>query len=104
MLDGMIVREITRRCSFDPAQVAQVQQALALPYRETRLGGNNRAQDRLLIQLRDHYRASGYLSARILDCIDDLNTGLIDPEPIMDLIDSLPKKPFKVISIHQWWI
>jgi hypothetical protein len=95
-IDGMVVRELTRRCDYSPAQLDAVRSALAGP------GGqrSDRPKDQLLTELWDHYRASGYLSARILDHIDAENVGLIDPEPVWELLGSLPERPFKVVSIH----
>lgn len=98
-VDGMIVRELTRRCDYEPLQVARVQRAL-----EGHVKGccqrHDRVQDQLLAKLWDHFRASGYLSARVLDVIDAENVGLIEPGSVLELIESLPAKPFKVVSIH----
>lgn len=98
-IDGMIVREMSRRCDYSPVRVAHVRAALegSRPAVARQL---DRPQDKLLRQLWDHYRASGYLSARVLDLIDGFNAGLIDPAPVLELIDSLPTKPFKVVSVH----
>lgn len=95
-IDGMIVRELTRRCDFDHGRVLAVKDALS-GARRTR---SDRVQDKLVGELWSHYRASGYLSARILDVLDEENVGLVDPAPVLELINSLPEKPFKVISIH----
>ena len=40
------------------------------------------------------------LSARIFDHLDYTNIRHVNLEPIEELLASLPKKPFKVISIH----
>lgn len=98
-IDGMIVREITRRCDFDPQQVLEVRKALA-GERSGHGQRTDRVQDKLVAKLWDHYRASGYLSARILDVIDHDNAGLIDADPVLELIASLPAKPFTIVSIH----
>ena len=96
-LDGMIVREITRRCDYDPNVVLKVTEALLFAGSGT---SSDRPDDLMLIELWNHYVDTGYLSARILDYIDDKNVGLITPGPIWELIKSLPDKPFKVISVH----
>jgi len=98
-VDGMIVREMSRRCDYDPAQIANVRAALSShgAASDRRI---DRPKDILLGKLWDHYRASGYLSARILDVIDEQNVGLIDADVVLELINSLPEKPFKVISVH----
>lgn len=102
-VDGMIVREITRRCDYSPKTINYLRQLLA----STDEGmwafhalGCNRAKDHLVKILWDHYEASGYLSARILDLLDDINIGLVVPATILELVDSLPKKPFTVVSNH----
>ena len=95
-IDGMIVREITRRCMYDPVQVEYVRQALENPqeldYEAPEYG--------MALTLLHHYQASGYLSARILDYITPATARLADKASILNLIDSLPKKPFTVVSIH----
>lgn len=96
-IDGMIVREMHRRCTYDPKALEQINHALALPAGGTRM---NRTQDKLLIKLWSLYRSSGFLSARVLDLIDTQNIGLIDREPLLALVQSLPQKPFELISIH----
>jgi hypothetical protein len=47
-----------------------------------------------------HYLESGNLSARILDYLDSDTLQMVDPAPIRELIDSLPAKPFNIITIH----
>jgi hypothetical protein len=98
-IDGMIVREMTRRCDYDPAKIKALKGLLTLP---RNLHGQRTAtqKDRLVIALWKHYQESGYLSARILNEIELDNLGHIDPAAITDLLGSLPKKPFKVVSVH----
>lgn len=95
-IDGFFVREMTRRCSYDPAVIAKVDRALAGGLGDS----TTREQDQLLLTLWGHYKASGFLSARILDVIDDENVGLVDRKVIFELIETLPKKPFTVLSVH----
>ena len=95
-IDGMVVREMTRRCMYNPQQVEAVREALAT-------GCGTRAEtekDHMLITLWEHFKMSGYLSARILDYIDSDNVGLINRQEILKLINSLPAKPFQLLSIH----
>ena len=99
-IDGMIVRELTRMCDYDPRTIERVCKALAEPLPQTRLGLNRRHNDKMVIFLREHATASGYLSARILDYLDDQNIGLVNHLAIHELLSSLPAKPFKVVSIH----
>jgi hypothetical protein len=95
-LDGYIVREMGRRCSYDPGQIADVKQAL-----HTGGGyGTNRPKDKMLYQLLLHAKASGLLSSRIFDYIDKENAGLLDRKRVFALIDTLPSKPFSLLMNH----
>lgn len=96
-LDGMIVREMARRCDFNPDNVLRV--AVALTSDINGMTSRN-DDDKMVISLWNHYTESGYLSARILDHITVQNVGHVDAATIWELINSLPEKPFKVISVH----
>ena len=99
-IDAMIVREISRRCNYNPTQVSQLRLAL----NHGRGTSSQRAKDQELIRLLDLAQATGFLSARVIDYIDRDNVGLVDRAQITDLLDSLPKKPFPVLTNHQWWL
>lgn len=103
-IDGMVVRELTRRCDYDPIVVAKLREALANHNGTSELKAELSNNDKLVLTLWDHYNTTGYLSARIIDVLDADNLGYVDAAVITDLLDSLPEKPFKVVSIHQWWI
>lgn len=102
-LDGMIVREMTRRCSYDAAWMQLVRDLLDGE-------GEHRFQDQaqsseahaMVTTLWQHYEESGYLSARILEYIDADTLQLVDASIIKALVDSLPARPFNLISVHQW--
>jgi hypothetical protein len=96
-IDGMIVRELTRRCAYDPKVVDRLYQLI----KEGDCGtGTMTEDDRMVMTLWNHYTRTGYLSARILDHLDETNLGLVDNGTIKELLDSLPVKPFKVVTIH----
>jgi hypothetical protein len=96
-IDGMIVRELTRRCDYNPKTVERLTNLLHI----SNLGVSTiRKKDQMVRTLWDHYLNSGYLSARILDYLDHANMGLVDRQDIKNLLESLPPKPFKVVSIH----
>jgi hypothetical protein len=96
-IDGMMVREMQRRCNYNPAKIQELTRLL-----DAGAAGRSthRYQDKLLISLVEHHRVSGFLSARVLDLLDIDNLGLITPALVYNLIHSLPKKPFEVISVH----
>jgi len=100
-LDGMIVREMSRRCDYDANWIQLIREILAdevVSHFATK--EESRDAQRMVTILWKHFQESGYLSARILDYIDSDTIVMVDPLEITKLIDSLPKKPFKVMSIH----
>jgi hypothetical protein len=96
-IDGMIVRELTRRCDYNPMKISQLRTALKLKKPGT---SKDRAKDQMVFTLWARFRESGYLSARIIDYLDGANLGHVDRAEIEALLDSMPAKPFHVISIH----
>ncbi len=98
-IDGMIVREIHRRCSYDPVMLARLIEAL-LKGPRGKACSLTRERDRMVKLLWKRYQDSGFLSARILELLDQDNLHLVDANAIMNLIKSLPETPFEVISIH----
>lgn len=96
-IDGMIVREITRRCDYNPDTILRVMAALDSDDQGTSTKSEN---DKMVVTLWNHYVDSGYLSARILDHLSVGNIGLVDQQAIWELIQSLPEKPFKVVTTH----
>lgn len=97
-IDGMIVRELTRRCDYDLGSIMKLRNVINRPS----LWENNTLtnDDHMVLVLWDHYKKTGYLSARILDHLKAENMGHVNANDITVLIDSLPVKPFKVVSIH----
>lgn len=100
MIDGLIVREMVRRCDYNPKDVTRILSAMKDPIVEQKDNDHSEMVDKLW----KLYKESGFLSARILQHLRADNLTLIDSyEPIRELIRSLPEKPFKVASVHQWW-
>jgi hypothetical protein len=99
-IDGMIVREMTRRCSYNPKRINEVRFLMENPDVWNRPDVPEGEDYELLLQLLYHYQESGYLSARILDCIGYHTAHLVPVDAVMELINSLPAKPFDVISVH----
>lgn len=97
-IDGMIVREVVRRCNYKPYVVANVKELLVsdvIPYTEAGC-----ADDHMVETLWGLYLESGYLSARILDHLNDYNINFVERTKIWELVNSLPAKPFEVITVH----
>ena len=97
MIDGMLVREITRRCDYDPEQLVKITRWV----NECR-GGTSRSRDcdKMVMRLADLHRESGFLSARVLEYVDPANMGHLEPGALLTLVQSLPAKPFQVLSVH----
>jgi hypothetical protein len=96
-IDGMVVREMQRRCHYNVNKVAELHRWInvGVAGRSTR-----RPQDKLVMVLWDHYQKSGFLSARIIDYLDMDNLGLVKWAPVQQLLYTLPAKPFELISVH----
>lgn len=96
-VDGFVVREMVRRCSYSKKRVNEVLLALDRAREEWEVDDEDARMVQILMQ---RYRESGFLSARILDHITVDNAMLVDKQAVRDLIDELPSKPFKVLTIH----
>lgn len=101
-LDGMVVREMTRRCSHDAEKVKHLRDLIDthLESPTDLVESNSPEDDKLVDVLWNHYVHSGFLSARILNVLNANNISKVDGLVVRELLDSLPKKPFEVISIH----
>ncbi len=94
-IDGMIVREVTRRCCFDPQVIDE------LKYGKWGTGvKEDRPKDKIVKALWRNYQYSGFLSTRIIPLLDRDNMGFVQMKPVMDLVKSMPKVPFDLLSIH----
>lgn len=96
-IDGMVVREMLRRCSYDPELVKYVKQ-LCYGVQESNYGIQENQE--MVLTLWDNYEKSGFLSVRIFDYLDAQSIKLVDRNVIMELIETLPKRPFKVLTVH----
>lgn len=96
-IDGMIVREMVRRCDYDPIRI----QAVKLLMESGPHYSKGSTEDDKMVQiLWGHFMETGYLSARILDHLTQDNAGHVYAPDILFLIESLPAKPFTVLPIH----
>jgi len=96
-IDGMIVREMYRRCTFDSNRIMEICEIVMVGAKGKRL----KTDDDFMVQtLWEHYERTGFLSARILDHLRMDNAGLVDLAHIEKLLLSMPLKPFELIAIH----
>lgn len=91
---------MTRRCDYNVAKVNALYDLLSEAGSVDYGNDTSSDDDKLVVTLWDHYQRSGYLSARIIDVLNADNLGHVDAVAIWELLESLPDKPFKVISIH----
>jgi hypothetical protein len=102
-IDGMIVREMYRRCMFNYVQVSKV-----MEYCLEAMSGNymmepatyESSNDKMVKQLVKNYKDTGFLSARIIDYIDCESVRHCPAGDLWDLVDSLPMRPFDLVSVH----
>lgn len=94
-VDGFIVREMFRRCSYDPKVIQRVKDLIML-----NASGTNGRSAKMVQTLWNHYKTTGFLSTRIFDYLHADTMGLVDPLIIADLVDTLPTKPFQMVSVH----
>ena len=103
-IDGFIVREMVRRCNHNVNQIKQVENAcnIAIKRRARRKSalGHGRKKDNELAHLWKRYMASGFLSARVLDLVDEKNVNMVSAHIVMEMIRTLPLIPFPVLAIH----
>lgn len=97
-IDGMVVREMQRRCQYNRAKIEGV---LAISTYGSRV---DRKKDRDLLRLLRLYRESAFMSARIFDYIDGENAGHFTHEERMEVKylaeGMLQHKPFEILTIH----
>jgi len=100
-IDGMICREMGERCDYNTEKVNKLYDLLAVEAPVPVYGhGTKTNDDKLVVVLWEHYKNCGYLSARIINALNADNLGHVDPAVIWELLESLPEKPFKVLSVH----
>jgi hypothetical protein len=99
-IDGMIVREMGRRCMYDASVAYNAHHVLLnSPARTSTL----REQDLALLRTLECFDQSGFMSAVILEHLDAANIGHLSPvhrQATLALIESLPNQPFHLIAIH----
>lgn len=96
-IDGYIVREMERRCNYDPIVVANIRKWL----NQAQLNVNEATPEAEMLKILDnHYKRSGIFSARVFEFIREDNIHLVDKKALTDLLDSLPAKPFEVLPVH----
>lgn len=95
-VDGMIVREMYRRCQFDRKTVKRVWEIVIDEF----ANGTTGKSAEMVKTLWDHYQKSGFLSVRILDYLYEDTIGLVNKTVIEKMLVSLPHDPFELVCVH----
>lgn len=95
-IDGLIVREMFRRCQFNSGAVTRV---IELITQGGKYGTDGKSAEKVKL-LWNLYEESGFLSARILDYLHRDTLGLVNVVTIAKLIQSMPLKPFELVTVH----
>lgn len=96
MIDGMIVREMYRRCQYDTKTMERV---LGLIADQVKGGTDGKSAD-MVQQIWELYQESGFLSVRILDYLYEDTCGLVNMQVISDLVSTMPYNRFELITVH----
>ena len=98
-VDGMVVREMNRRCNYDPKKINEIMEALG------QAGGTStmRAKDLQLLRLIELAQQSDFVSAVFFEYIDVYNSGHLPDDLVRKLqylIADMPAAPFPVLCVH----
>lgn len=98
MVDSLMMREICTMAMYNPEQIAKIKALLNQKVIDKEPANKkNLDMVKILVQ---RYKDSGFLSARILNYIDSCSFVLVPREPLEELINNLPARPFEVVGIH----
>lgn len=96
--ESFLVRELIRRCNLDPAN-----RSAAINLIESgsaRYKGITKKNTEMVQTLWNLYEQTGFLSARILEHLDNRSFELVDANIIAQLLETIPDKTFAIKSVH----
>ena len=97
-VDGFVVREMFRRCMYDQTRITDLMMMLS---KNKEVKSSKPKYDNMMVaELWMNFCSSGFLSSRILDHLSSENIEMVDSLVIAKLIQSLPEKPFDMVSVH----
>ena len=99
-IDGMIVREMYRRCQFDSNVTTRVMNLILNSDGYAQSFGTDGKSADMVEALWLLYQQSGFLSVRILDFLYEDTMGLVDPLVIAELIQTMPNQSFQLVTVH----
>ena len=95
-IDALVVREMGRRCMFSPTKIIQILELI----KQKKTHGTGGKSGPMVQILWNWFKETGFLSTRIFDYLYEDTMGYVDHGHILDLIASLPEKPFRIITNH----
>lgn len=101
MIDGLVMREMNRRCNYTADTINDFQE---LFYNRVKGGQTTtRAKDVQLMRLLALQEVASFTSAVVFEYIDEANYGLLSSvvrKQLINLIDSMPSTSFPIVGIH----
>ena len=99
-VDGFILREMCARCMYNQEHIDELRKVQHSKPNMLNLNKNTLKDYKTITNLLELGKQSGYYSVRILDYLNKDNISLV-PQDILDhLLDSLPKRRFDMMTIH----
>lgn len=99
-IDGMIVREMNRRCNYNVENVNALYCHLV---KEQGKAYTLREKDFDLLRILELYNETNFMSAVVIEYLDQYNSGHLDnsqKQAVLALLEEMPGKPFKLLCIH----
>jgi len=96
--ESFLVRELIRRCNLDQTTRQAVTDLIESG--RTRRVKPSRHNTEMVQKLWDLYYETGFLSARILQHLDNQSIELVDIQDIERLLDTIPNKTFAIKTVH----
>jgi hypothetical protein len=96
-VDGFIVREMVRRCSYDRDRVTNITMDIT---KGEKFSCGREDKFKMVRVLWKHYQKTDFLSVRILDYLDSETLQTIDKLLIAKLLASMPEHPFDMVTVH----
>ena len=95
-VESFIVRELIRRCAMSPYLITRTNKLI----KDGFIVNKTEEDDDMVKTLWDHYTKSGMLSARIIPHLGTSNIHIVDESKILELLSTIPKEQFDVMTIH----
>jgi len=96
--ESFLVRELIRRCNLDqPTRQAVID---LIETGHTHRVKPTKHNSKMVLKLWDLYKQTGFLSARVLQYLDNYSIKLVNTRDIERLMGTIPNKTFVIKSVH----